>query len=57
MLTKSAQYDLLPYPNINAHSARIAARPAYQKAMALADPLPELRSRLNRPRSSEFIGP
>jgi glutathione S-transferase len=38
MLTKFAQYDLSPYPNITAHLARIAARPAYKKAMALADP-------------------
>ena len=38
MLTKFVQYDLSPYPNITAHLALIAARPAYQKAMALADP-------------------
>lgn len=38
MLAKFLQYDLTPYPNITAHLARIAARPAYQKAMALADP-------------------
>ena len=38
MLTNFAQYDLSPYPGITAHLARIAARPAYQKAMALADP-------------------
>ena len=37
MLTKFAQYDLSPYPNLTAHLARIAARPAYQKAMALGD--------------------
>lgn len=38
MLTKFARYDLSPYLHITAHLARIAARPAYQKAMALADP-------------------
>jgi glutathione S-transferase len=38
MLTKFAQMDLSPYPNITAHLGRVAARPAYQKAMALADP-------------------
>jgi glutathione S-transferase len=38
MLTRFAQYDLSPYPNITAHLARIVARPAYQKAMALAGP-------------------
>jgi glutathione S-transferase len=31
-------YDLAPYPNILAYLERIAARPAYQKAMALAGP-------------------
>lgn len=30
--------DLTPYPNIRAYLARIAARPAYQRAMAKADP-------------------
>jgi glutathione S-transferase len=38
MLTKFAQYDLTPYPNIVGHMATIAKRPAYVKAMALADP-------------------
>jgi glutathione S-transferase len=38
VLTKFIQYDLSPYPNIVAHLATIAKRPAYQKAMALADP-------------------
>jgi glutathione S-transferase len=31
-------YDLSPYPNVLAYLARIEARPAYQKAMALAGP-------------------
>jgi glutathione S-transferase len=31
-------YDLAPYANIVAYLTRIAARPAYQKAMALAGP-------------------
>lgn len=31
-------YDLAPYPNIQAYLSRIEARPAYQKAMALAGP-------------------
>ena len=31
-------YDLAPYPNILAYLSRIEARPAYQKAMALAGP-------------------
>ena len=30
--------DLTPYPNIRAYLARIAARPAYQSAMAKGDP-------------------
>lgn len=30
--------DLAPYPNIRAYLARIAARPAYQRAMAKGDP-------------------
>ena len=30
--------DLSPYPNILAYIARMEARPAYQLAMALADP-------------------
>jgi glutathione S-transferase len=30
--------DLTPYPNIRAYLQRIAARPAYQRAMAKADP-------------------
>jgi glutathione S-transferase len=30
--------DLSPYPNIRAYLQRIAARPAYQRAMAKADP-------------------
>ena len=38
MLTKFAQYDLSPYPNIVKHLAVIGERPAYKKAMALADP-------------------
>ncbi len=32
------EYDLSPYPNIAAYVARIEARPAYRKAMALAGP-------------------
>jgi len=31
-------YDLAPYPNILAYLARVAARPAYQRAMAIAGP-------------------
>ncbi len=31
-------YDLGPFPNIRAYLARIAARPAYQRAMAKGDP-------------------
>lgn len=31
-------YDLGPYPNIRAYLARIAARPAYRRAMAKGDP-------------------
>ena len=31
-------YDLTPYPNILAYMKRIEARPAYRKAMALAEP-------------------
>ncbi|MGJ5202235.1 glutathione S-transferase family protein [Bradyrhizobium sp. HKCCYLR20261] len=31
-------YDLGPYPNIRAYLSRIAARPAYQRAMAKGDP-------------------
>ena len=31
-------YDLAPYPNILAYLARVEARPAYRKAMALAGP-------------------
>jgi glutathione S-transferase len=31
-------YDLAPYPNILAFLARIEARPAYRKAMAVAGP-------------------
>ena len=31
-------YDIAPYPNIAAYVKRIEARPAYQKAMALAGP-------------------
>jgi glutathione S-transferase len=38
VLTKFIQCDLSPYPNIVAHLAAIASRPAYQKAMELADP-------------------
>jgi glutathione S-transferase len=38
MLTKFAGYDLSPYPNIVKHLELIAKRPAYVKAMALADP-------------------
>lgn len=37
MLTNFAQYDLSSYPNVTAHLARVAARPAYRRAMALAD--------------------
>ena len=33
-----APRDLTPYPNIGAYLARIAARPAFQRAMAKADP-------------------
>ena len=32
------EYDLAPYPNILAYMRRIEARPAYRKAMALAEP-------------------
>lgn len=35
-------FDLAPYPNIRAYLARIAARPAYQRAMAKSDPGMEL---------------
>jgi len=35
-------FDLAPYPNIRAYLARIAARPAYQLAMAKSDPGMEL---------------
>jgi glutathione S-transferase len=38
MLVKFLQYDFSPYPNIQKHMELIAARPAYKKAMALADP-------------------
>jgi glutathione S-transferase len=31
-------FDLAPYPNIRAYLARIEARPAYRKAMAIAGP-------------------
>ena len=31
-------YDLAPYPNILAYMKRIEARPAYRRAMALAEP-------------------
>jgi len=31
-------YDIGPYPNIGAYLQRIAARPAYQRAMAVAGP-------------------
>jgi len=31
-------YDLAPFPNILAYLKRIEARPAYEKAMALAGP-------------------
>jgi glutathione S-transferase len=31
-------YDIAPFPNILAYLERIEARPAYRKAMALADP-------------------
>jgi glutathione S-transferase len=31
-------YDIAPYANIVAYVKRIEARPAYQKAMALAGP-------------------
>lgn len=33
-----APRDLGPYPNIRAYLQRIAARPAFQRAMAMADP-------------------
>ena len=33
-----APRDLAPYPNIRSYLQRIAARPAYQRAMAKADP-------------------
>jgi glutathione S-transferase len=33
-----APRDLTPYPNIRAYLARIAERPAFQRAMAKADP-------------------
>ena len=32
------EYDLAPYPNVQAYLARIELRPAYRKAMALAGP-------------------
>ncbi len=32
------EYDLAPYPNVQAYLTRIEARPAYEKAMALAGP-------------------
>jgi len=32
------QIDMTPYPNINKYIERIAKRPAYQKAMAIANP-------------------
>lgn len=38
LLTRYLQYDLSPYPNIGQHLELIRQRPAYQKAMALADP-------------------
>ena len=37
------EYDLAPYANIAAYLARIEARPAYRKAMALAGPTQTLR--------------
>lgn len=38
VLTKFMQMDLSAYPNIKRHLATISERPAYKKAMALADP-------------------
>lgn len=38
MLAKFAQFDLSPYPHIVRHLGLVGQRPAYQKAMALADP-------------------
>lgn len=35
-------YDLSPYPNIRAYLARVAARPAYRRAMEKGDPDMEL---------------
>jgi glutathione S-transferase len=32
------EYDLAPYANIAAYLARVEARPAYRKAMAIAGP-------------------
>lgn len=37
-LTDWGQFDLSPYPSLNAYRARIEARPAYQRAMAIANP-------------------
>jgi glutathione S-transferase len=37
--------DLAPYPNLTAYIARIAERPAYQKAMAIANPQAETGQR------------
>jgi glutathione S-transferase len=38
LLTRFLQYDLSPYPNVGEHLDLIKQRPAYRKAMALADP-------------------
>jgi len=38
VLIKFLQYDLSPYPHIVKHLELIGQRPAYKKAMALADP-------------------
>lgn len=38
VLTKFMQMDLSAYPNIQRHLALIGERPAYKKAMAVADP-------------------
>ena len=31
-------FDLAPYPNVRAYLQRVAARPAYQRAMQKGDP-------------------
>lgn len=37
-MRKFVAYDLTPYPNIRAYLKRIGQRPAYQKAMRIAEP-------------------